>query len=290
MDMPDIFWAAVQMPIFFFLSGSFYSVKMTWGGQLKSDAYKLLLPALLFSLTSLCILFAQGRINSYNPIKLMHAGMDASIVWFLIALYFYRAVSHPFVKKEKSWIVLLIASIVYVPGFWLYGNHMSWIFPLFPTGHAFCFMLSFALGLQFGKPLMNFVQNEPLKSPKKLCVITLSIAYIVFAQTYNWKNFFIPIPYLAYSIPYNLSFIFLGLQLCYYLQHLGAFIKPIEYVGSNSIVFYLTHWPLWIHVFKPLGWNPYMVFVIIVLLEFPLIYLFTNYLPWMIGKNKNRLK
>ena len=53
---------------------------------------------------------------------------------------------------------------------------------------------------------------------------------------------------------------------------------------QNSIVVYLTHWPLWMYVFKPLGWNPYISFMTIIVLDFPLIYLLTHYLPWCIGK------
>ena len=51
MNLPELIYPSVQMPIFFFISGTFYHAhKPTLWQQVKSDAYKLLLPSLVFSL------------------------------------------------------------------------------------------------------------------------------------------------------------------------------------------------------------------------------------------------
>lgn len=56
MDLPELIYPSVQMPIFFFISGAFYHAKAPsiWQ-QVKGDSYKLLLPAVVFSMLALAV-------------------------------------------------------------------------------------------------------------------------------------------------------------------------------------------------------------------------------------------
>lgn len=146
-------------------------------------------------------------------------------------------------------------------------------------------MIWFAIGLLCGKKVLNLV-TEPNKITR--VSIYATIFYILIVQCIDWKSGILAhIPWLVYGFPYTLGVIFVMLVLANQLEKLQA-AKPIcnvlFYVGANSIVFYLTHWPLWMYVFKPLGMNLNLTFVCIVLLEFPLIYIFNHYLPWCIGR------
>ena len=284
MDMPELINPAVQMPIFFFISGTFYKAKDTaFSSQLKKDSFKLLLPALCFTLLSYVIVGAKNGF-SWNVFHDLNNAVIASIVWFLLALFIFRTIAYPLAKAHKSVYILLIASAIYIPGFYLYSKELYWIIPCIPIAHAGCFMLYFAIGLLWGGRILSCMDKFNVR---EVVTMVLMVGYILLVHALDWKYSYLKyIPYCIYGLPYTLCVIYLMSKFAFFSQRFEKFTKPLVYIGQNSIVFYLTHWPLWMHVFKPLGWNPYLCFVIIVMLEFPLIYIFNNYIPWMIGKKK----
>ena len=293
MDLPELIYPSVQMPIFFFLSGTFYHAKKTTlQQQVKSDAYKLLLPALVFSLLALCYMSLKGRLSMSGIADIIIQCLSAAIVWFLFALFYFRTIAYFCVVNHKKIIVLLIALLIYVPGFYLYANQNYWVLPFVPLSHMGVFMIWFAVGLLYGQYILKLVINPRLYTT---CVcVALTLVYILIVHCLDWDSGLLAkIPWFAYGFPYTLGVIFVMLLAAYHLSKvyfLHHLTKILTYVGKNSIVFYLTHWPLWMYAFKPLGWNVYMSFLCIVLLEFPLIYLFNRYLPWCIGKPyKNNL-
>lgn len=67
MDLPKLIYPSVQMPIFFFISGTFYYAKKpTLWEQIKSDAYRLLLPTFVFSLLALIYLSLNRKVQLNN--------------------------------------------------------------------------------------------------------------------------------------------------------------------------------------------------------------------------------
>lgn len=293
MDLPEFIYPSVQMPIFFFLSGTLYHAKKpTLWQQVKSDAYKLLLPTTVFSMLAFIISFIQGKLVIDGVFSIVKQCLSASIVWFLLALFYFRTIAYPCVKKQKQIFVLLIALLIYIPGFYLYANGCYWILPFFPLSHMGTFMIWFAIGVLYGEYILKLITSHSLYTKRVLVILT--IVYILLVHCLDWDFGLLSyIPWLAYGFPYTLGVIFVMLLAAYYLNQLRFFsilTNILAYVGRNSIVFYLTHWPLWMYVFKPLNLNIYVSFTLIVLLEFPLIYLFNHYLPWCIGKTyKNNL-
>ena len=287
MGLPELIYPSVQMPIFFFLSGTFYHAKeSTLWRQMKSDAYKLLLPAFVFSMLALCCLCLKDRLTVDGIFSIIVQCLSASIVWFLLALFYFRTIAYPCVKNRKPVIVLLISLLIYVPGFYLYANECYWILPFFPLSHLGVFMIWFAIGVLYGKYILNLIVKPQLY--KTGTCILLSFLYMLLVHYPDWDSvFLVYIPWFVYGFPYTLGVIFVILFAAYHLNRICNYhfiSKILAYVGKNSIVFYLTHWPLWMYIFKPLDWNVYLSFALIVLLEFPLILLFNNYLPWCIGK------
>ena len=287
MDMPELIYPSVQMPIFFFLSGTFYHAKKpTLWQQMKSDAYKLLLPTFVFSSFAFCYLSLKGKIFVGGITDIIDQCLSASIVWFLLALFYFRTIAYSCVTNHRRKMVLLIALLIYVPGFYLYANEHFWVIPFFPLSHMGVFMIWFAMGLLYGEYILKLITSPQLYTTG-MCVL-LTFLYVLLVHCIDWDaGFLVHIPWLAYGFPYTFGIIFVMLLAAFHLiknTSFHLFTKILAYVGKNSIVFYLTHWPLWMYVFKPLDWNPYISFLCIVLLEFPLIYLFSRYLPWCIGK------
>lgn len=293
MDMPELIYPSVQMPIFFFLSGTFYHAKKpTLWQQMKSDAYKLLLPTFVFSAFAFCYLSLKGKIFVGGITDIIDQCLSASIVWFLLALFYFRTIAYSCVTNHKDKMVMLIALLIYVPGFYLYTNDYCWVLPFFPFSHMGVFMIWFAMGLLYGEYILKLITSPQLYITGT-CIL-LTFLYVLLVHCIDWDSgILVHIPWLAYGFPYTLGVIFVMILAAYHIDKIKSFslfTKILAYVGKNSIVFYLTHWPLWMHVFKPLDWNLYISFISIVLLEFPLIYLFNRYLPWCIGKTyKNNL-
>lgn len=286
MDLPELIYPSVQMPIFFFISGMFYHAKAsTMWQQIKGDAYKLLLPVLSFGLLAFGYGTAKGTLTG-GVSDVIKQCLSASITWFLLALFYFRTIAYSCVKKQKNAFVLLVALLIYVPGFYLYAKGYDWIIPFLPLAHMGCFMIWFALGLLYGEKVQKMI-TEPRMRTTGVCVI-FTIIYVLLVHCVDWDSgLLVHIPWLAYGFPYTFGIIFVMLLAAYGFGKMEIFhsvSRVLAYVGKNSIVFYLTHWPLWMYVFRPLGWNVYISFCSIVLLEFPLIYIFNNYLPWCIGK------
>lgn len=61
MDLPELLYPSVQMPIFFFISGTFYRAKKpTLWQQVKSDSYLYLLPTVCFMAITAVLMTMRG--------------------------------------------------------------------------------------------------------------------------------------------------------------------------------------------------------------------------------------
>lgn len=191
--------------------------------------------------------------------------------------------NYPFERLKQKECLLLVTALVYPVGFLWKIKFPQIVVPIIPIQEMFMFGIYYALGYCVGKPILEHSGKAALLNP----VIWICIGYITLAHLVDWKSGYLKnIPWLVYSFPYTIACIYLGLVLSRIIEKCKFATRLLTYVGKNSIVFYLTHWPLWIFLFKQLSWNPYVVFALITVLEFPLIYLTNNYCPWLIGKHK----
>lgn len=285
MNLPEIIYPSVQMPVFFFVSGMFYHAKApTFLGQLRSDSYKLLMPVLSFGM--LAFGYAYMTDTLMGGLDIIKQCLSASITWFLLALFYFRTIAYPCVKKDKKLYVLWVALLIYVPGFYLRVIGYYWTIPFVPLADMGCFMIWFALGLLYGDKVRDLIINPQMRTTGMLVIFT--IIYVLIVHCIDWDSgILVHIPWLAYGFPYTFGIIFVMMLGAYRFEKIKFFrpvSKALTYVGKNSIVFYLTHWPFWMYVFRHLDLNIYLSFCCIVLLEFPLIYIFNHYLPWCIGK------
>lgn len=284
MDLPELLFPAVQMPVFFFLSGCFYRVKGTIGVQIKADAFHLLLPTVCFMAIAGVLMILRGNdIWTGSVINTIQTCENASITWFLLALFFLRLFNYPFEKYNIKWMMLAIACILYPIGFVWKVCRPDITVPIIPLKEIFMFGIYYVIGTVVGKRVLRTITGEVNKS---LTYVLFGICYLVLVHLIDWERGGMShVPWFVYGFFYTLSFIYVGLVVCWYLQRITWLKKPVAYIGEYSIVFYLTHFLIYSYVFRPLAINSYLVFVLIVVIEYPLIYIFVNYLPWMIGKN-----
>lgn len=288
MNLPELIYPSVQMPIFFFISGSFYHAKTaTLWEQVKGDAYRLLLPTISFMAIAAVLLILRGEnFWSWNIISVIQNLRNSSITWFLIALFCFRALNYPLRQHKGRFGLLVMAIIVYPIGFYWKVRFPDVVFPVIPMQEMFMFGIYYVIGFCVGPQIIqhSVTRHKGLINP----VACFGLVYIMLVHMLDWKSGILTyVPWLVYSFPYTVACIYLGLMSCRMLQRIGIVANLLSYIGKHSIVFYLTHWPLWIFLFKPLSWNLYVVFLTITVLEFPLIYVITHYFPWMIGQKKN---
>lgn len=290
MDLPELLYPAVQMPVFFFLSGCFYLRKGTIGTQIKADAFHLLLPTVCFmAIAGILMALTGNEVWNGSVIDTIQVCRNASITWFLIALFCFRLFSYPFEKYNIKWVMLVIACILYPIGFMWKVYRPDIIIPIIPIQEMFMFGVYYVIGITMGKWVLNAIID---RGGKSVIYVMLGICYLLLVHLLDWESGWLNhIPWLVYGFFYTLIFIYIGLVFCWHLRKIDWLRRPIAYVGKYSIVFYLTHFLIYNYGFTHVVVNQYLVFVLIVVIEYPLIYLFVNYLPWMIGQKhivKNR--
>lgn len=273
------------MPIFFFLSGTFFRAKSSFREQIKNDSYRLLVPTVCFMAIAAILMTMRGdNLWSWNVIEVLQACRNGSITWFLIALFCLRTLNYPFEKYHLKWWYLALATILYPIGYLWKVKYPDVVVPIIPVVELFMFGIYYVIGYVYGKKVLEFSISNNVQS---VTCYLLGAAYLLFVHCVDWESGCLShIPWLVYGFPYTLICILLGLVLCRILEKVPLIAPPLAYVGKNSIVFYLTHFLIYMYIFKNLDWNPYLVFCVIVAMEYPLIYIITRYLPWMVGIKK----
>lgn len=287
MNMPEILNPAVQMPVFFFISGCFYRKKKTLYEQVKADMYHLLVPTVCFMILAGILMEIRGHhFGGENVVDIIQDCRNGSITWFLIALFCLRLFNYPFEKYKIKKVMFIVGGICYLIGFAWKVYKPDICIPIIPLQEIFMFGIYYIIGALVGKKILEGIQNG---GANYVCLI-FAVVYILIVHILDWeKGFLSHIPWLVYGFFYTLCFIYMGLVFCWYLQRFRGLMGGISYLGKYSIVFYLTHFLIYGYVFKPLNLNPYFVFTVIVAIEYPLIFVFVKYFPWMIGQKKVKI-
>ena len=285
MDMPELIYPSVQMPIFFFLSGTFFRAKSSFVEQTINDGRRLLVPTGCFmSIAAILMTLRGDELWSWNIIDVLQTCRNGSITWFLIALFCLRALNYPFEKYHHKWWYLALAIIVYPIGYIWKVKYPDVVVPIIPMVELFMFGIYYVIGYAMGKRVLQLSAPD---GTRNIILGILGGVILIFVHCMDWESGSLShIPWLVYGFPYTLSCILLGLVISRLLEKVTLVAKPLAYVGKNSMVFYLTHLLVYLYIFKDLDWNPYLIFCIIVALEFPLIYVISRYLPWIVGIKK----
>ena len=233
----DYYIHAFHMPMFFFISGMFFSIDEDL--HLKEFIVKkirnLLIPYVIFGLFHYQIWTYYNKEISLGPIKsLMWNNTEglpiAGALWFLTALFFSNIIYFIIKKYIKIIIIALI------------GCMESYIFPKrLPYGLDIAFV---GVGLMYLGELFQLNRECPvvkqLLNMECLKYILLKILSIVFIFSNSYINMrqgkYGIIPFFWLNI---LLSVFSGLRLSTYIEQFFPKIisKALVYCGKNSIVF-----------------------------------------------------
>lgn len=286
MELPSYLFASVQMPVFFFLSGALWNERKEFTPLLYSKLHTLLVPAICFTLLAFILVGCRGDKNFVSASFLMKLDMaqKGSITWFLVALFLFNMIQYVIDKYRLKryywgWVVL-----AYPLGSYLYARGYYTIVPLFPLAHILVFQIYFVLGVYIGRLTLKMVESPLINRENILisCIITIVLIHLI-----PWQNgFFKYVSFYIYIFLYTLAFIFVFLYLCKRVEQYKV-MRVFNYFGVNSIVVYLTHWPLWIYVLHPcIGthFDRYIAYIIMVICMTIIIQIINRCIPFVIGK------
>lgn len=272
--------AAAQMGIFFLVSGILYR-PLEPVAFLRKRIKSLLIPLLFFWILSwLFQVLANGKIvspdGSFN-LEIFdfidrYSYLRVNILWFLAALFATNLIYNTIFNKirdEKSIWIIVASLVVYVIGSYLYAKKIE--IPLFPLSETMIFQVYFLAGVWFFE---RWSRTPPY-------FVLLFVLYALFFNS-------LPVPFLVKIVPYTL--LLFGAMISMFRLMKGIPIWGlIQFFGVNSIIVYLTHM-LMIHnilgEYVIANFGGWCMFLIICVLEIPLIYLFNKFLPSFIGKSK----
>jgi len=243
----DIFSAIMHvsfffMPWFYFKSGFFFkSVEKIDKEYIVARSKKLLIPFISFTIIGFIITFpfeiyeAQRSVwrillsLPYSILWLGNGGAGNLPIWFLLSLFF-AFFTYIFLDKLRlKWLIVL--------------------FPIF--GYLILFyQIKLPLGLNnlFLAVFFIYIGNIFIKiEHAKYNRYTLPIAVIVyfFTQYYCFSS----LDFRTHEMITGNYFVYIissisGLILIYYLAKLVNSIPPINYIGKNSLIYFIAHWPI----------------------------------------------
>jgi fucose 4-O-acetylase-like acetyltransferase len=291
-----------RVSIFFVVSGGLFLFtnskdlvfKEYWNKKIKS----LIVPYIVFSLINsalkFAVLFAKGKITNAIIVSEMKELLITGngTVWFLFTLFLIE-VAFYFIYKIKSDVYVILIGIIAAIIPFLIGQ----------TYNSFLIVILRAL-LGLGYYIFGYYLFKNLKKydniPKYIGITCVAIGAFLSrfagAESYFggvYTNVFVTVPSILLGIC-GWVFIF---------KNIKAKSQLLSYTGKNSLIIMLTHpilllfftYPL-SGLFSRIGFNMQiglglLLFVFIMLLEIPCIFVLNKFLPFMIGKSsKGKIK
>ena len=231
------------MPWFYFKSGYFYltpknGVKPYFMGKAKT----LLLPFVYFTIIGFILYLPFELIEAKRSIWRIFlspgfailsggsGGLGNQPIWFLLSLFFTLMGFFVLDKLRLKW--LIIAFPMLGAAIYYFGYNMK-----LPLG-----LQSLPLGIFFFY-IGYIFKSEIEKSKYTTLVLWISIVIYGIVQFFWFSGFDFRVNTLSSGnyFVYVLSAL-CGLVLIYFLGKKIDYIKPINYIGENSMVYFVAHW------------------------------------------------
>lgn len=233
------------MPWFYFKSGYLYSTpKAGIGAYFRAKARSLLLPFVLFTIIGFILYFPFELLESkrslarilmspgFAMVRWGNGGVGNQPIWFLLSLFLALG-GFFFLDRFKLKGLIGLFPLI---GYAIY--HFNLNLPL-PLGLSNVFLGIFFL--YAGSVFKNKVET----SKHVTLILWLSLLIYGAIQLFWFSNLDMRIN----TVTSGNYFVYLlsalcGLVLIYFLGKKINYVKPINYIGENSMVYFVAHWPL----------------------------------------------
>lgn len=300
------------VPIFFVASGclAYYTREKAYPFLifLKKRAKAILIPYVLFSLLNSALKLGVLFITNALTAEGIQAELTALLitgngtVWFLSTLFLVELVF--WLGKRLEWmqdksvvIMVILTAVCLISPYLMQGLKTN------PFGQVFLRTVAgcgyYAFGFLMARVFKNIKEKASLFTGL-LLILSGVVIYIFFGSNIEVINgTFSNMPAsIACSLLSSTGYMFLFRYLD--LAQFGGVTRVLSYYGKNSLIAMLVHptlllcftYPLGDFFASCLGVTGVMIslglWLVIVVLEIPFIWLINNKMPWVIGRRKER--
>lgn len=276
----------IHIPAFFIISGMLNNknCKINILNFIKRRLRTLIIPYIIFcSITILVHIFINKGITGYIKSEILYVIIGGGVgpSWFLMALFMAEiiyVVLNNSINKNSAKIVIII--LLFLIG--LNGNDIYNSFYLVPIYRTLIALGFYSIGVYTNSYLKRTDINN--------FIVLLMLLIILFLGI---KNGLVDLWELKLNnkILYVFNSLIGSLTLIYLFKNIfNKEIKILNYLGKNTLIIMGTHQILIeiIGVFTNCErYNmsmSFFIFLIVMLLEIPIIYLINNHLSWILGK------
>lgn len=273
-----------RIPMYFFLSGLFFKTYNGFFDFSRKKINNLIVPLIFFFLLSVCYVFIELFLKNGFSINETLSQMPRIPIeynvplWFLIALFEVNIIYYVLQKFLSHAFVIISAVFLSIIGYFLSSKGVVHLMLFFDI--ALVALPYFILGTELRK--MGLHERGPHVSFRLLMVVVVFVILYFFAETINLYDRVYPEYIKLYLLP-CISI----LALMFICQYIKSPVPVISYCGRYSIIILGTH-NLFAENVKCFCtsripsldgtiWLFLIIFSIVIILEYPIIYLMRKY-------------
>ena len=278
-----------HMPLFFMISGFFADKDSVLLEFVKKKFKTLMIPYFTFGGVIMLIMYATNGYNKELAVYVKHfvTGVGRDALWFLLCLFLIEIIFNIVIKLRYSAVQYIVFITLFVIG--LYGEHLH------HGKMAMITLLRVFVGLGFyalGYYVYKYINKINIPYFILIAVFLLN-CFLSFKNTWIdlWAlRFGNRLIYVTCGVLGTISMILIFKKI----GERNVFKKLFKYFGMNTLVIMATQQIIinYINRFTKqqyyLGFEGFYMFLIVILIEIPIIYVINNYARWILGKFKNK--
>ncbi len=304
----NFFIYSFHMPLFFILSGYLYKNKEKF---IKAKAKSILIPYLSIAIISFlywCFFERYFREQDVNPIDAFFNIWLAipsinyvfnTALWFLPCLFTTETMFHLMETKIKNKKILLSILIILSIIGYIYAKFNIIRLP-WGLDTAFIAIGFYSFGYWFKRKESIIIQKININLIKKVLIIFACLIITIILPQIAGKMNIGNLVYPIYPVIYITSFA--GFFMIYILSNIIKENKILQYLGTNTIIIMGIHEPIKrialeliirifnisLEVIRTNLVGIMLITLIVLVICIPAIYIINNYLPFLIGKKKEK--
>ncbi|MGN0181267.1 MAG: acyltransferase family protein [Candidatus Ornithomonoglobus sp.] len=288
----------VKMPLFYILSGYTFKTDKRFGEFVKSSAYRLGIPWIIFSLFPIKLARYVFRVDAGGALEYTLDFITGNVEWFITSFFITQLlvlILHKLIK-EREWLVWIVSVGLFAAGV---AAAPLGINKLWSMGTALTGVLFFNIGFYMRKHihLINEHKNILLLSAGGIFAILICVSWILFP--YHSMDFHNA---SYYNVPLCLALCLSGaVMLVCAAKSIRecSLVKWIAVFGQNTLVVYLFH-PTLISVLRKIFGtgifprqnvpfvNALCMSVLICIIGTIISCICGRVIPWSVGKKADR--
>lgn len=276
----SIWFFSFHVPMFFIVSGILTTNKKNkFKNILIKNIKTILIPYFCFSIPFIFInISGRGIVGFKESILKILTGYGLGALWFLPTLFISLSIFKFLLLKIDKRMLYFISILILIVPFFIKSDVLI-IDVILRAFIAFGF-------IAFGYSISQLIKKENINIIIGIIMISINIVATIFNGVVDLYslNFGNPIMYVLQGVTGSLGIIIILMNIK------SIKIDFLSKIGENTLIIMSTHQIL-LMILTRVGLNNTIVFILICLLEIPIVYIVNNYFSWVIGRtNQNKFR